>query len=80
MASAGARPGSTSRTAAGGHQSLKTLQQRIVQVPRDACPLIDALFQTHIELLRQLPQSQLIEPQSNARSAAVHDKRNQVVW
>src|SRR6266403_6085070 len=43
------------------HQSLKTLQQRIVQVPRDARPLIDALFQTHIELLCQLPQPQLIE-------------------
>src|SRR6266850_175716 len=42
------------------HQSLKTLQQRIVQIPRDARPLIDALFQTHIELLCQLPQPQLI--------------------
>src|SRR5712691_11264437 len=54
------------------HQSLKTLQQRIVQVPRDARPLIDALFQTHIELLRQLPQPQLIEPpkQCQERSRA----------
>jgi len=31
---------------------LKTLQQRIVKVPRDACPLVDALFEADVELSR----------------------------
>ena len=40
---------------------MKTLQQRIVQISRDACPLVDAFFQAHIELPRHLLQPQLIE-------------------
>src|SRR5208282_4536485 len=37
-------------------ESLETLQQSIVQFPRDACALADALFQTHVELLRDLTE------------------------
>src|ERR1700687_5055907 len=33
-------------------QSMKTLQQRIVQVPCDTCSLADAGFQAHVELPR----------------------------
>src|SRR5882724_5957456 len=40
---------------------MKTLQQRIVQVPRDACALADAIFQTHVELLRHLTEPELIK-------------------
>src|ERR1700677_1035763 len=32
-------------------QTLKTLQQGIVQFPRDACPLADACFQADTELM-----------------------------
>src|SRR5579864_8828707 len=41
------------------HQSLKALQQGIVQIPRNACALANALFQAHVELVRQLPHPQL---------------------
>ena len=34
---------------------LKTLQERVVQVTRDACALTDARVQRHLELLLQLP-------------------------
>ena len=54
---------------------MKTLQQRIVQVPRDARPLIDALFQTHIELLRQLPQPQLIKRSERCQKSG-HTQRS----
>ena len=37
-------------------QSVKTLQQRIVQFPRDARPFTNALFQTQIELDSKLMQ------------------------
>src|SRR6185369_13807694 len=35
------------------HQSLKALQQGIVQISRNAGPLANALFQAHVELVRQ---------------------------
>src|SRR5271169_3047630 len=42
-------------------QSVKSLQQSIMQIPRDAGPLADALFQTHVELVRHLPEAEPIE-------------------
>src|SRR5262249_14241691 len=45
---------------------LKTLQQRVVQLPRDACPLGKPLFKTNLEQLSQLTHSQ-----------AVHEQRRQ---
>src|SRR5208337_4368700 len=44
------------------HDSMEALQQRVVQITRDTCSLADALFQAHVELLRQLPQPQLVQP------------------
>src|SRR5262249_46353531 len=41
--------------------ALKTLEQGVVQIPRDACPLIDSCFQTHIESPGDLSHPQLIE-------------------
>ena len=41
--------------------AVKALQQRVVQIAGDTGTLADALLQSHIELLRQLPQPQLIE-------------------
>src|SRR5579863_10519278 len=39
------------------HQhALKTLQQGIVEIPRDARPLVDAFFHTQVELLFQIPE------------------------
>ena len=43
------------------HQSLKTLQQRIVQFPRDARPLVDAFLQAQIEIVRDLPHTEPIQ-------------------
>jgi hypothetical protein len=42
-------------------QCLKALQQSIVQLPRDANPLMDARFHRDVELLRQLAQTELTE-------------------
>src|SRR6266478_6104470 len=36
------------------HQPLKTLQQRVMEFPGDACSLAKALIQAHIELEQQL--------------------------
>src|SRR6266478_5429121 len=54
------------------HQSLKALQQRIMEFASDARPLVDPCFQPCVELPRQLTQSQLIEPpkQCQERSRA----------
>ena len=41
-------------------QSLKTLQECVVQVPREAGALTDAFFEKHVELRRQLPHPQLM--------------------
>src|SRR5262249_6182292 len=41
--------------------TLKTLEQSVVQVPRDASPLADPLFHTQVEYPRHLPQTQSIE-------------------
>ena len=62
------------------HQALKALQQCIVQFPRDACPFVDACFQPYRELMLQLLNAELINPQSNTRKTAPHDTRNHVVW
>ena len=48
---------------------MKTLQQRIMQVPRDARPLADALFQAYVEPVRQLTHSELIKrPEQHHKS------------
>src|SRR5208282_3958407 len=39
-------------------QSVKALQQRIVQIPGNAGPLVDALFQAHVELPRHLSEAE----------------------
>src|SRR5208337_808506 len=39
---------------------MKTLQQSVVQIARDPCALTDPCVQRHIELLLQLPDSQLV--------------------
>ena len=64
------RPGSRLRAAwKREHQPLKTLQQRIVQLARDARPLVDALFQAHVELPLQLPDTELVRhPQHRQKS------------
>jgi hypothetical protein len=43
------------------HQSLKALQQSVMQVPRDARPLADPLFKAHVVLSGQPPQPKLIQ-------------------
>jgi hypothetical protein len=42
-------------------ESLEALQQRVVQIARDAGALSDALLQACVECMRDLPQAQLIE-------------------
>ena len=42
------------------HQSLKTLQQRVVQFPRDARPLVDAFIEAQVEVVRDLAETELI--------------------
>ena len=37
-------------------QSTEALQQRVVQLARDPCPLISSGLDLHVELVRQLPQ------------------------
>src|SRR5437773_9473111 len=39
-------------------QSVKALQQRVVQVPRDACPFADARFEAHVELMSLLAEAE----------------------
>src|SRR5690349_12330233 len=43
------------------HQSLKALQQGVVQVSRDAGPLVHPLLHTNVELPRQLSEPKLIK-------------------
>ena len=52
------------------HQPLKALQQRVVQLARDARTLVDARLQAHVELPLQLPDTELVEPPT-----AVPEKR-----
>src|SRR6266853_4454064 len=40
---------------------MKTLQQRIVQIPRNPRPLADPLFHADIKLMRQLTDMELIQ-------------------
>jgi ParB-like chromosome segregation protein Spo0J len=56
-------------------QSMKTLQQRIVQVPRDSRPLADTLFQSYVELSRQSMESQLIEHPKKADASRSAQKQ-----
>jgi hypothetical protein len=44
------------------HQRLKTLQQRIVKLACDARPLVDPLFQAHVEFLRDLMEAVPVPP------------------
>ena len=56
---------------------MKTLQQRIVQFPRDARPLADPLFQANIEFLRDLTEP-IVDKRTTPKEelAATHDIRN----
>ena len=42
------------------YQSLKTLQQRVVQFPGDACPFREALLELHVQPGRHLTNMPLI--------------------
>ena len=41
-------------------QSMKALQQSVVQVPGNSCSLADSRLQRHLEIMMQLPDSQLV--------------------
>ena len=61
-------------------ETLKTLQERVVQVASNPRALAYAFFQTHVELRRQLPHPQFMYSQSIPRNAATHAALNQFVW
>src|SRR5271166_4220684 len=44
-------------------QPVKTLQQGVVQIPRDAGALVDALLQAHVELVSQLTEAESMKRQ-----------------
>src|SRR5262249_31378216 len=41
------------------HQPLETLQQRVMQLPRDPRPLVDTFIETYIEGVCDLPKAKL---------------------
>src|SRR6202167_5389822 len=43
------------------YQSMKALQQSIVQIPSDSCPFVDACFQPYRELVLQLLNTESID-------------------
>ena len=47
---------------------------RVVEIPRDACPLVDALLQPNIKLMRDVSQPELIEG-SEQRHQAGHARQ-----
>src|SRR6185369_4805326 len=62
-------------------QALKTLQQRVVQFPRDACALVDPHLQGPIELMSKLTHTELIGNEEKAQEGndAQHAKRDSLV-
>ena len=56
-------------------QTVEALQQRVVQLPGDSCPLPNARLERHVELVMQLQQTQLVtcpeqrQKHSHARGA-----------
>ena len=57
-------------------KSLKTLQQRVVQFARNACALTHPRFQGHVELVRELPDTEPVggEEQGQEGDDAQHSE------
>ena len=61
--------------------TMEALQQRVVQIARDACPLADALFQAQVELLSPIAAAEAdTAPTAAPKTTAAQRARNQFVW
>ena len=58
------------------HQSLKALQQRIVQISGDACPLADARFQPMLNCSRHLMEAKPIQAPEQCQKSG-HARRTE---
>ena len=89
LASPGCSGRSPQRSVEQEQDSLKILQQRVVQITRDAGPLVETRIQGHLELSSQLPETQLPgrpqQPRQQARrrtlepARLIHRRRNREI-
>jgi hypothetical protein len=59
---------------------VEALQQRVVQVPRNAGALADSRLERHLEPVTQLPDPDLVPSPEQPQPAAAQSARNQAVW
>src|SRR5262245_22578971 len=63
---------------------MKALQQRVVKLSRDTRPLVDTLFQTHVEFVGELSHAQLMQRpqqrQAGERCSGTKPHRLVVGW
>ena len=62
-------------------QAMEALQQRVVQLSRDACALADTRIQRHLELMTQLPNTPPVDrPQQSEERDAHRARETKFVW